>query len=124
YEYAREDAIDVDTRRLCESNRPAALLPANVYLHRVRYGNTEPYLPTLAEAGDAWPAPDDVPGQRWLFEVVLDYGNHAGEAPTTLPSGPWRARVDAFSRYRAGFEVRTHRLCRRVLMFHHFPEEL
>src|SRR5262249_4878434 len=26
--------------------------------------------------------------------------------------------------YRAGFEVRTYRLCRRVLMFHHFPGEL
>ncbi|MBK9316772.1 MAG: hypothetical protein IPM55_21380, partial [Acidobacteria bacterium] len=24
----------------------------------------------------------------------------------------------------AGFDVRTYRLCRRVLMFHHFPEEL
>ena len=26
--------------------------------------------------------------------------------------------------YRAGFEVRTYRLCQRVLMFHHFPDEL
>ena len=30
---------------------------------------------------------------------------------------------DPFSSYRAGFEVRTYRLCRRVLMFHHFPDE-
>ena len=28
-----------------------------------------------------------------------------------------------FPSYRAGFEVRTYRLCRRVLMFHHFPGE-
>ncbi|MEQ1575977.1 MAG: toxin TcdB middle/N-terminal domain-containing protein, partial [Vicinamibacterales bacterium] len=26
--------------------------------------------------------------------------------------------------YRSGFEVRTYRLCQRVLMFHHFPDEL
>ena len=26
--------------------------------------------------------------------------------------------------YRSGFEVRTYRLCRRVLMLHHFAEEL
>ncbi|TFH46277.1 MAG: toxin, partial [ANME-2 cluster archaeon] len=28
------------------------------------------------------------------------------------------------SAYRAGFEVRTYRLCQRVLMFHHFKDEL
>ena len=30
-------------------------------------------------------------------------------------------RADAFSTFRAGFDVRTRRLCRRVLMFHRFP---
>ncbi|NJL73003.1 MAG: hypothetical protein HC888_16370 [Candidatus Competibacteraceae bacterium] len=34
----------------------------------------------------------------------------------------WPARLDTFSTYRPGFEVRTRRLCRRVLMFHRFPE--
>ena len=61
---------------------------------------------------------------RWMFEVVFDYGEHdAGRAdartrPATGPAAP-----DPFSTYRAGFEVRTYRLCRRVLMFHHFPDE-
>jgi hypothetical protein len=36
----------------------------------------------------------------------------------------WPARPDPFSTYRANFEVRTYRLCRRVLMFHHFAGEL
>src|SRR6516225_9320259 len=36
----------------------------------------------------------------------------------------WPVRRDPFSSYRSGFEIRTYRLCRRVLMFHHFPEEL
>ena len=35
----------------------------------------------------------------------------------------WLRRPDAFSSFRSGFEIRTYRLCRRVLMFHHFPTE-
>ena len=35
----------------------------------------------------------------------------------------WDSRPDPFSSYRAGFEVRTYRLCQRVLMFHHFDGE-
>ena len=30
---------------------------------------------------------------------------------------------DPFSTYRATFEIRTYRLCRRALMFHHFGNE-
>ena len=36
----------------------------------------------------------------------------------------WPVRRDPFSTYRSGFEVRTYRLCQRVLMFHHFPDQL
>jgi Salmonella virulence plasmid 65kDa B protein len=32
--------------------------------------------------------------------------------------------MDPLSTYRSCFEVRSYRLCRRVLMFHHFPDEL
>ena len=39
----------------------------------------------------------------------------------TRASGAYRD--DPFSSYRAGFEVRTGRLCQRVLMFHHFAGE-
>ena len=73
---------------------------------------------------------------NWYFEVVFDYGEgHYEEAPLDpekrqfvrarlqAPAG-WPVRSDPFSSYRAGFEVRTYRLCRRVLMFHHFPDEL
>ena len=44
-----------------------------------------------------------------------------GIAATTTcrPSPP---RPDPFSTFRAGFEIRTLRLCRRVLMLHHFKE--
>ncbi|MGN9807395.1 SpvB/TcaC N-terminal domain-containing protein [Micromonospora sp. L32] len=76
----------------------------------VRYGNTVPFGPDEA-----------VPqGNSWLFEAVFDYGDHADDRP--LPSGTWPARLDPFSSYRPGFDLRTHRLCRRVLMFHRFAE--
>lgn len=58
-----------------------------------------------------------------MFEVVFDYGEHDQESPQPQDRGEWLCRPDPFSSYRAGFEVRTYRLCRRVLMFHHFPEE-
>ena len=39
------------------------------------------------------------------------------------PGKAWPVRDDPFSSYRSGFEVRTYRLCRRALMFHHFPND-
>src|SRR5205814_5412469 len=66
------------------------------------------------------PAP--VNDTEWLFEVVLDYGEHDAAAPTPAEAVPWPVRPDPFSRHRAAFEVRTYRLCRRVLMFHRFAE--
>ena len=68
----------------------------------------------------------------WLFEVVFDYGEHYTRSADGQPASvqlddhgrTWARRQDPFSTYRAGFEVRTYRLCQRVLMFHHFPDEL
>jgi len=58
-----------------------------------------------------------------MFELVLDYGEHDPDSPTPAETQPWLARGDSLSTYRSGFEVRTTRLCRRFLMFHHFPDE-
>jgi len=61
---------------------------------------------------------------------VVDAGVVLGDAegPAVSGLGPprrtgGRAPWDPFSGYRAGFEIRTYRLCRRILMFHHFPDE-
>lgn len=85
----------------------------NRYLKRVLHGNKVPYL----GGGKSIPTS----GADYHFETILDYGEHATEAPC-LAVRPWDFREDAFSDYRAGFEVRTARLCRRVLLYHHFPE--
>ena len=114
YEYKREDTANVDTSRVQEKNRSPLSRSANRYLKRICYGNLTPHQPD-----------EDLSQRRdWLFEVVFDYGEHNPAAPTTKDAGSWTVRQDAFSSYRAGFEVRSYRLCQRVLMFHHFPNEL
>ena len=120
YAYKAENSADMDASQVHERNRSVDQRKANRYLKYIRYGNHEPYLPKLSETAP-WPTlpPDD----KWYFQVVFDYGEHALKKPTPSESGPWPRRNDPFSSYRAGFEVRTYRLCQRVLMFHHFPGE-
>ena len=59
-----------------------------------------------------------------MFSVVFDYGEHDPMNPTPTDSAPWLCRQDPFSSFRSGFDIRTYRLCRRILMFHQFPNEL
>ena len=71
-----------------------------------------------------------------MFEVVFDYDeghfellppDEEGRQSVRIASyktREWSVRSDPFSVYRASFEVRTYRLCHRVLMLNRFPEEL
>jgi len=125
YEYVAEDSVNVDLLQDHERNRSDPGRAANRYLKRVKYGNT---LPTSAQP--------DLSKQSWLFEAVFDYGEgHATPlaadadgrqfvAASLATTQPWPVRQDPFSRYRSGFDIRTYRLCRQVLMFHHFAGEL
>jgi RHS repeat-associated protein len=112
YRYKEEDAREVDTTAAHERNRTEQDRTANRYLKFVRYGNRVSRL--------VQPAP--APG-GWLFELVFDYGEHDQANPKPGDAGEWLCRNDPFSTYRPGFEVRTYRLCQRILMFHHFPDE-
>jgi RHS repeat-associated protein len=114
FDYRAEDSINVSSQG-SEMTRERT---ANRYLKSVRYGNHSPYFPTFDEDASL-PTPSGEGG--WFFEVVFDYGAH--HVSNINPSEIWPARADSFSQYRSGFEIRTHRLCRRVLMFHHFPNE-
>ena len=112
YEYQAENSDGVDASQAHESNRTVASRSTNRYLKRVLYGNRVSRLmqPDLSQA-------------TWMFEVVFDYGEHDPDNPQPHDAGQWFCRHDPFSSYRARFEVRTYRLCQRVLMFHHFPGE-
>jgi RHS repeat-associated protein len=105
YEYKTEDLAGVAAEP-GEQHRLAAGAgqQANRYLKRIRYGNATP--------GE---------GSSNRLLVVLDYGEH-DLSPAEVHA--WTARPDAFSDYQSGFEVRTWRLCRRVMMFHDLGGDL
>lgn len=99
---------------------------ANRYLKRALYGNHKAYYaeplnqydfvdPTLALGSEE---------ERHYFELVFDYGEHHVDLPTPIEETgmTWDYRSDAYSSYRSGFEIRTNRLCKRVLLFHKFEE--
>jgi len=113
YTYKAEDGAGVDRTVAAEAGRLGGAF-AQRYLKEIRYGNSKP-LSAEAPAG---------PANRWRLRVLLDYGEHggAGEIPTVAAATPWPVRADGYSTYRPGFEVRTWRLCRRLLMVHDFPE--
>ncbi|TMV44387.1 toxin [Paenibacillus mesophilus] len=126
YEYAAENGENVDMQQAAEHNRVRS---ANRYLKRVKYGNKVSRL-----------IQPDMTLHEWMFEAVFDYdeghlididtapavdpppGKPRAVTASVSPVRSWSARPDPFSFYRAGFEVRTHRRCRRVLMFHRFDE--
>ena len=124
YEYVSEDPTNVLPSLPSERNRlRTGHSFAQRYLKRVHYGNSTPYLIRLNDGGGTgfdearWEADN-----TWHFELVFDYGEHDAGAPTPAKIQPWPTRPDPFSTYRSGFEVRTYRLCRRILMFHRFEE--
>ncbi|MCT7952699.1 hypothetical protein NG798_23140 [Ancylothrix sp. C2] len=111
YQYKSEN-INNATNDSWEANHTQT---ANKYIERIKYGSDR----SLFEG-------QDVTQVNWHFEVVFDYGQYnidsTNSAPYT-PVLPWENRQDSFSTYHAGFEIRTHRLCRNILMFHRFEPE-
>jgi RHS repeat-associated protein len=118
YQYKAEDSGGVDLIQANERNRTDATRSANRYIKHIFYGNRNPYFPDLTAT-----APVALPTD-WCFQLVFDYGEHDLAAPVPQDTGqPWNCRSDPFSTYRPTFEVRTYRLCRRALMFHHFADQ-
>lgn len=120
YEYKQEDGADV-SNEIYEQNRRHY----QIYLKRVRYGNLKPLEYASANAIENLltnPVTDD----RHFFTVVFDYGEHGENdsfheeitSDIHTETKHWAVRPDSFSSFRAGFEIRNHRQCKRVLMFH------
>lgn len=116
YVYRAEDEANI-SNTLATQNRDKS---TNRYISCIKYGNVQP----LEQSMLLHPSNEN---PIWHFEVVFDYGEY-NAAPENSnpyqPTGQWHCRPDAFSRYHAGFEIRTHRLCQSILMIHHFPAEL
>ena len=120
YHFKNEDLENVPCVAY-EQNRRDGIAPfTNKYLKRIQYGNRKPwyidtenlFFPTL-----------DI-DQEFFFELVLDYGEHDWDNPILngVDGEAWHYRSDAFSDYKAGFEIRTNRICKRALLFHSFEE--
>jgi len=123
YQYKWENSQAVDVSQANERNRTDGAngtRSAQRYLKHVFYGNRTPYFPDLTAAQ---PVPPSLDPSQWCFQLVFDYGEHDLLAPTPQETQEWNTRLDPFSTYRSRFEVRTYRLCQRVLMFHHFLGE-
>ncbi|KAI9164054.1 SpvB-domain-containing protein [Paramyrothecium foliicola] len=117
YTYKEEDSVGIDTQQANELHRTSISRSCKRYIKAIKYGNAQP------NRDSGWMLAE-VPADQWLFEVVFDYGDHVAVSPTATPDRSWPTRKDPFSTYNWGFEVRTYRLCRRILLFHHFPDEL
>src|SRR5262249_5603927 len=114
YRYKPENDANIERATPWERNRLIARGFPQRYVKNILYGNRTPRC-----AGEDLTRRDD-----WLFELVFDYGEHDKTMPTTAEVRTWPARPDPFSLFRSTFDIRTYRFCRRILMFHHFPEEL
>lgn len=115
YLYKTEDETGFDESLLHNRNRlkGGIVTYTNLYLDKVLYGNKTPF----GQLGDSFPIESD-----YYFQTVFDYGTTDLENESPENVNLWDFRPDAFSDYKAGFEIRTTRLCRRVLLFHVFEE--
>ncbi len=114
YIYKKDDKIGFDELLLHNRNRlkNGLITYTNLYIDKVLYGNNIPYK----QFGDPFPIETD-----YMFQTIFDYGTLSGTGSIET-FNDWDFRPDAFSDYKAGFEIRTTRLCKRVLLFHVFKE--
>lgn len=105
-----------------ETSRAPRDCRAQRYLDKVCYGNftaRDKERLYLLET-------DEAASRGWHFQLLFDYGQRTADldkVPSYAPDTPWTLRKDPFSSFADGFECRTLRLCRQVLLFHHFPDE-
>ena len=105
YEYAAENMTHAP-EDVSESNRTAADF-SNKHILSIKYGPKAP------------------PAEGHHFIIYFDYDGSASVPDIDISANPptdWPARLDPFSDHRAGFEMRTYRLCRRIIVFHDFDE--
>lgn len=113
YIYKKENKSGLEESLIHNRNRMknGNITYTNLYLDKVLYGNKTPYK----QFGDAPPNEVD-----YLFKTVFDYGTMDYKTQPIEQLNQWDFRSDSFSDYKAGFEIRTTRLCKRVMLYHHF----
>lgn len=118
YIYKAEDLAGVPDRASEALRRDGAASFTNRLLKRVFHCNRKPYYPAEADPPHD-PAPPADP--QYFFQALFDYGEHGDDLSAT-EARDWMARGDPWSDRRAGFDLRSNRLCRRVLFYNRFEE--
>ncbi|MDZ3991199.1 SpvB/TcaC N-terminal domain-containing protein [Pseudomonas sp. Teo4] len=109
YTYRVEDQAGCDAQELAQHPRVA-----NTYLAAVHAMNATPSEALLIPQQSF--RPDD-----FMTVMQFDYGERGiglGTPPAFEVTTPWPVRQDCFSYWRWGFDKRTRRLCREVLLWH------
>ena len=136
YEYVQEDTT-LQLPGIHEHNRSYT----QAYIRRILYGNTPENLAASRSVGPIRTATDqtnplETRERHYLFDVLFDHqapfdnglpenlniAADLSDDPEDIIPSHWPLREDPFSSFRSGFEIRTLRRCRRVLMRHHFKE--
>jgi len=122
YTYLKENTDNIPKNLLIQERDCAT----QTYLDKIYYGNDKSISDGALILGESVTQLTNV---LWHFEIIFDYGayninpNLNNTTPYTIPiDNAWSCRQDVFSDYTAGFEIRTHRLCQNVLLFHRFKE--
>ena len=106
--------VDVFDKNRFPSGEPLSNF-TNTYLEKVHYCNKKPYYRDPQKPYDPV-----IYNGSYFFEIEFDYFDK-----TPLRSGlnsERDYRYDIFSDYRAGFDIRTYRLCRSIGFYHCFNE--
>ncbi|MHA2028388.1 MAG: SpvB/TcaC N-terminal domain-containing protein, partial [Candidatus Kariarchaeaceae archaeon] len=107
---------------ISETNR----LRCQKYIKKIIYGNLNPVNTINLDSYIENFVTQTQNIDEYMFFILFDYGEHGqsgdrGEEITLTihnESSSWECREDPFSSFTSGFEIRTYRLCRRVLVFH------
>ena len=118
YVYARENHAQVEFKQSHEYHREYQP-QAQCYLKKICYGIKQSRF--AQGLTDEALYEHEFADRDFLFQTVFDYGDHVDDTPDGDLTR-WPVRADAFSSFRAGFEVRTYRRCQRVMLFHDFAQ--
>ena len=106
YEYYEENNVNV-SNAIYEVNRSFI---ANRYIAKISYGN---FIDKLGV-------------EQFAFHQLFDYSGLPTDTKRNIEKDNlnWACRIDPFSTYRSGFEIRTFRLCHAIILIHNFPYDL
>lgn len=131
YFYITDNDPETIPAAIHERNRKNGLSEwTNTYVKSIAYCNinsftpSNEYQPTLTQKAEGG-IETELFNAGYQMQLVFDYGNHNPSQPVPYDAlTGMTVRKDPFSDFKAGFEIRTYRKCKRVLMYHYFTELL